>query len=304
MKNKKIRKINREYGHIFAEIRKEKGYSQHEIEDSNVSAASISRFERGETMIGTDSFMEILENIGVSAAEFEYISYQLSNSLDLFPSYWALTKAANSNNLPLMEILLDKIERRIQLQPNIKRFRLDKILAETVIFHLDATRKVPSEEVKFLTHFLKNTKYWGHYEVTLISWTTEILEKETLNLLLNQMFTKNKSKLYSFNDNKLFIDTSLNILDTFLTRKDLVSAKDALFELENYDIHPQLLFEKMELKYDKARFNFLSDFEAEFALKEMWYYYDVLKYTENYELANIVRNEIGCLIKDKDKNRA
>jgi Rgg/GadR/MutR family transcriptional activator len=296
MKKKRVSNINKEYGKVFAQIRKGKGYSQHETEDSQVSAASISRFERGETMLATDSFFRTLGNIGVTVAEFEKIFY--SSSSDLYPpqNLWLIAKAGEEHNLSMMESFLTQVKRKVKLKPHSKRYMLDKVLVETVIFNMDSSRKVPARDVKFLTDFLNNTKQWGRYETLIFSWTTSIFDIKTLEKLFMQMLDDSSQNLLPFDDAKLVIDTGLNVLDTLLTKGELIAAKNAIVQLEHREIHLHLLFEKLELRYNKARYNYLSGIDVDLAVKEMWYYYDVLKYAECFELANIVTKEIESLL--------
>ncbi|GAB2026236.1 Rgg/GadR/MutR family transcriptional regulator [Lactovum odontotermitis] len=294
MAKKKTIKTSGEYGRVFAEIRKSKGYSQHEVEDSTVTAATISRFERGDTMIGTDSFLKILGNIGVTSSEFEAVFQKLSNRHDPLPlqNVWALVKATELQSVSMIESLLTEIKKEIKNNPNLKKYQLDRILVQTTLSRLDDSNKVSPKNLKFLTDFLLKTKRWGRYETFLLGWTTILFDTETLEQLFKHMLESNDYTNLYYRDKKFIIDTALNILDNFLVKNELMAAKNVILQLENYEINTQLLFERMELKYDKARFNFLSGIKPKLAIKEMWYYYDVLKYAESFELANVVRDEI------------
>ncbi|GAB2024710.1 Rgg/GadR/MutR family transcriptional regulator [Lactovum odontotermitis] len=305
MDNDKKTKIDKEYGRVFHEIRKSKGYTQHEIEDSTVSAASISRFEHGLTMLGTDSFLKILRNIGVTSSEYESIFQKLSTQHDPMPLQNAqiLAKALETRNISLLESLLTKVRQEIKNRPYQKKYQFDRILVEIVLTKLDSSRVISRKDIRFLTDFLLKVKHWGRYETFLLSWAVEIFNTETLEQLFMQMIIKSNYNTLSNIDKKSVLDTALNVLDSFLVRKELPAAKEVIFQLENLEITAQLLYEKMELKYDKARFNFLSDLLPDLAKDEMWYYYDVLKYAGAFELANIVREEIQDLTEENEEKK-
>lgn len=301
MNTEKITKIDKEYGRVFHEIRKSKGYTQHEIEDTTVSVAAISRFEHGLTMLGTDSFFKILRNIGVTASEYENIFQKLSSRHDPMPlqNTLILTKAMETQNLPMLESLLKNIRQEIKNKPYQKKYQFDKVLVEILLTKLDSSRVISRKDIRFLTNFLLKVKHWGRYEILLLSWAVEIINTETLELLFMQMIEKSNYNNLSNVDKKACLDTSLNVLDSFLVRNELSAAKKVILQLDNLEITAHLLFEKMELKYDKARFNFLSGADTESSIKEMWYYYSVLKYAGAFELANVVREEILDLTDEK-----
>ncbi|KST90253.1 helix-turn-helix domain-containing protein [Lactococcus lactis] len=72
--DKKTKKYSEEelaIGIIFKEFRISKGFSQLEAAGNEISVTHLSNFENGKTVISTNHFLNILQNINVNMFEFQ-----------------------------------------------------------------------------------------------------------------------------------------------------------------------------------------------------------------------------------------
>src|SRR5690606_30631527 len=66
------------YGEAIRGIRKSRGMTQKYVGKGILSQAAFSKYERGLTDIHSSAFIQILERLGMSLEEFEYVYYAYS----------------------------------------------------------------------------------------------------------------------------------------------------------------------------------------------------------------------------------
>ncbi|MFC3210666.1 helix-turn-helix domain-containing protein [Planomicrobium okeanokoites] len=116
--------IMQKYGEAIRGIRKSRGMTQKYIGKGILSQAAFSKYERGLTDIHSSAFIQILERLGMSLEEFEYVYYGYSypTTKKIFYKFFNFpySRVEDLNEL-IIEIDACLLEQPIEDLVNIKR---------------------------------------------------------------------------------------------------------------------------------------------------------------------------------------
>ncbi|MDT2906812.1 Rgg/GadR/MutR family transcriptional regulator [Lactococcus lactis] len=171
--NKKM--VYQRYGKTFKNIRLQKMLSLSFCEKVGISKSTIYRFESGQAMIGFDSLLIALYEMGVTLAEYEMFLN------DFIESYQEEIISA----ILRADYFGDVSEKKQIYRQCIES--KDNILALTV----KATySKLETYEVDSLLSFMSEIKLWGYYELSVFYMILEILSECDIIRFLDNLFLK------------------------------------------------------------------------------------------------------------------
>lgn len=183
------------YGHIFKKLRVNKGYSIKEIADSEISSATISKFEHGMVMISTDKFFSILSKINTSPTEF--ISY-LSEYLVDFYSFSDINEYfLDFQGYKLSPIKLKKIigllERQMNKYPERIYIKLSLIALKSATSYKITNNQssVSARELQMVRQYLLGRKTWNEFELWIYCSTIQLFDLQTIKLLSERLISPN-----------------------------------------------------------------------------------------------------------------
>lgn len=99
------------FGKLFHDFRKAKGYTLKEAADDAISVSQLSNFENGKNGLSIYSCLKILENINVTLNEFHYAYQLLETSKDLRS---AKTSAYLTKNIIQLKSIIKEYGERIK----------------------------------------------------------------------------------------------------------------------------------------------------------------------------------------------
>ncbi|MGF7486160.1 helix-turn-helix domain-containing protein [Lactococcus lactis] len=169
--NKKM--VYQRYGKTFKNIRLQKMFPLSFCERVGISKSTIYRFESGQAMIGFDSLLIALDEMGVSLAEYEMF---LNNFMESYQEeiISAIIRA---------DYFGDASEKK-QIYRQCLEAK-DNILALTV----KATySKLETYEIDSLISFLSEIKLWGYYELSVFYIILDILSESDIIRFLDSLF--------------------------------------------------------------------------------------------------------------------
>ena len=147
------------HGEFIKKIRKEKHFTQKELAEGILSKNFLSKFERGESKITSEIFMNLLERLNVSLDEFEQLvtskhsQKEFLQKLDTFKS---------QKDVYLLENL--KVEEKQLFQVDRNRRHLhNQILVEAHIQYLQG-KNLDVKQKRVIQSYLFEVEEWGNYE--------------------------------------------------------------------------------------------------------------------------------------------
>lgn len=178
--------IYKKYGKTFRILRTQKNLSLSNFSSIALSKSTISKFERGETMMGFDKVLSSLQIIGVSLEEFEFL--------------------LNGSTLDDSKFLMQEIEKAIIEQSIEKLQKLNKIAKNVGLDFIALTAKsgyssLNEEEVEKVTDYFFSIELWLVSDLWILSFMIEQLDVHDSLHILDQLIADKenltRSALYS-----------------------------------------------------------------------------------------------------------
>lgn len=217
------------YGKVFRQLRRERHITQASLCDGELTQSSLSKFERGTTMLGVDTFFSLLEKINVSPDEFLFIAngYQMDQQTRIRE---ALTTANNIGDFDTIRSLgaqLANLSHPTQADQHLQA------LASACLQLQEATTPeaglaAATKTLNSVRAHLIRVETWGVYELRLYTNTLYLYTPD----VLVELSTIAAKRWQSFADYPAFggdlIYMFINTAQCFIDYGDIAHAHIAL----------------------------------------------------------------------------
>lgn len=162
--------VYKKFGYVFRQIREQKHISLSDFSSIGISKATLSRFERAETMMNFEKVVQALQLMGIGLEEYEY----------LLNDY-----APNES-----EYLLKEIETAFLKQDKKELNNLHKITLEAGYPYISLAAKssyteLSPENIDTITDYLYDIKVWGQIELYVFYFTMNKLNIRDILYILD-----------------------------------------------------------------------------------------------------------------------
>lgn len=285
-------KFDKTFGEIFKDLRSSKKFSRTEAADGVMSDTGLSHFESGYSMAGFGKVHQMLKNINVTLLEFDdtYNRTKLKQDVLLYDT--AVSLAYLNKDVGKLKFLLTQIENEIKHFKHVKKYKIDKWRIEAILKQLDPTYVFPRNDIPLIKNYLMSLGEWGLYDVHLFSYSVNIFTSDDdLEELTKQMIEHTLETISLHNVEHAFIQALLNVIDSFIARKNSQLAKKSIERLKSRKIHDYYMAEKLTLKYSEASLQYQQGKNS--ALETMKKCQEVALFCDCHTLANMISQEIA-----------
>ncbi|GAX46870.1 Rgg/GadR/MutR family transcriptional regulator [Pseudolactococcus reticulitermitis] len=289
-------KIDPTLGTVLKLLRKSKGLTIKEAAGNSFSCPHLSNFENGKTEFSARFLLEELKNINVSITEFQafYDNYIHSKEYNLI-SNSEITDAYMSHNLAKLHVILKELDSKHNNNRNIKKYHLEVVRIKSLISIIDPIFKVPLDDIKMLKDYLIKLNEWGKYDIELLGQCCLIFDLGTISILTQNMLNPGQTTIKIEGNKHALIQTSINIINLFISKKQFNLARNLINHLETNDIHEYYMYEKLTLIYNTASYNYHKG--DKYALETMKKCQQIFEFCQCFKTANLVAEEISSLLK-------
>ena len=174
--------VYKKFGYVFRQIREQKHISLSDFSSIGISKATLSRFERAETMMNFEKVVQALQLMGIGLEEYEY----------LLNDY-----APNES-----EYLLKEIETAFLKQDKKELNNLHKIALEAGYPYISLAAKssyteLSPENIDTITDYLYDIKVWGQIELYVFYFTMNKLNIRDILYILDLFLLEKKHKIFN-----------------------------------------------------------------------------------------------------------
>ena len=281
-------------GQVFKNLRTNRHISLKQISNERVSAAQISRFERGESDISLERFLIALSNMHIEVSEFmdAVNNYQRTEQIRFMS---ALIPLEYERNVAGFQKMQEEEARKFSEHPDIYRHHLNVILLQSFICKCDAEVAFPKEYINEVTDYLFTTEEWNMYELILIGNIYLFIDIPLLHRM-GQEILKRKDYYWEIGSHKSLVTiTLLNIWETCLHR-------DALETAAFYKEKIKLLLDNETDLYKRTIYLFLSGLQQykqggrEAGIEEMNKAIQIFEWTGSENLANNYKKDFARFV--------
>lgn len=207
-------------GQVFKKLRTNRRISLKQISNEVVSAAQISRFERGESDLSISKFLIALDNMNIEVSEFiDAVNNNQRTEQISFMS--ALISLEYKRDIDGFIKMRDEEERKFKAHPDVYRYHLNTILLQSFICKCDLSIRFPQEYIDQVTEYLFMTEDWNMYELILIGNLYLFIDIPLLHTM-GQEILKRKDYYDEIGSHRNLVTiTLLNIWESCLHRNNL-----------------------------------------------------------------------------------
>lgn len=243
-------------GKVYQDLRKAKSFSQEEAAGNEISVPQLSNFENGRTIVGTHHFIVLLNNINVNMLEFQNIYNKHLQSKDILLFSTEVADAVMEQDITRLKLLSKQIDKQLRAKPNNKKLKLDKIRINSVLYFIDPSYSITTNENTFLVNYLLSISEWGLYDIRLLGQCAQFINMSTLEELTKRMIDPLQENSELIYIKRAITQNVLNIINVFVDKKKYDAARQLIEYLENSNIHEYFVLEKLTLIYNKANYSY------------------------------------------------
>ncbi|HFI0150266.1 TPA: Rgg/GadR/MutR family transcriptional regulator [Streptococcus suis] len=233
-------------GEFYRELRGSRLVKQKDVVRGDFTAAQLSRFESGKTMLAADKLITAVEGINMTMEEFtyKYHGYKEAPHIELANLISDLYYQQDRDGL---QILLESD--LLKAEGNLYS-RLNGIVIKVALAAIDGQSDFDEEDRKFLADYLFAIEEWTSFEMRLFLNTQTLLND---GVLLNFIYELQKK---SDNYRNLF-------RHKYLYKKVLINTISELFDRKMYHFIDPFLAELTEVcePYDALELLFLNFYQ-------------------------------------------
>lgn len=233
------------FGAFLKEIRISKNLRLKDLTCSNISEATISRFENGLTKLSVDHFYMLLQRLGITFTEFEELLHCYYSKHECL--FQELKDAVTASDKLLLQQLLIKIESRQKYEKNVCNDYI-KIIVEQHMNRL-ANLSYNEEKCRKLITYLLTVDNWMEQELKLFYHSVFFMKPKTIQLLYRVVIKKTRHFLKTDYGMHKMIPIYLFNLELLLQNHLWTNARFFIDDLENLLTRPGYYFEKNYLLF-------------------------------------------------------
>lgn len=236
-----------DYGDIFKQIRQNKGLTQADLTDGNLSPTTLSKLENGKLTPSIETFEYLLNQLGMTYDEFQFLSYpHVPNERKRIIDRFSML-ISNCEESQLHELETDC---KLYLSSNNDRtiLMILSILESTDLLRLDQRNKVeclPKIVVNPVWSYLEKMNQWYLEDLRFLNCILYYLPVDTIIGLLPKMLASLK-RYDKFRD---IFSLRLAMITNVVT---------ILLQSREYDICLPLLLETEQWAKQAKRYDFLA----------------------------------------------
>lgn len=229
------------FGEIFRKLREDRNFSMKQIVGKEFTVATLSSFETGKSDITITKFYYILERLGMTLEEFEYITkghefndfYQLLNKLAMF--------YVESNDRSLKKLL---IETESKIKGDHPQDAMNYLLVKSILSQFDDGYNLTEKETFEIADYLFSFENWAYYQLILYSNTMKSLHLETIDYLSKELLKRASFYKSIPRNKKLIVEILINTTLVFAERKELYLANFFKNTVEDLLSDETMIYEK------------------------------------------------------------
>ncbi|MCK4030540.1 Rgg/GadR/MutR family transcriptional regulator [Streptococcus iners] len=216
-------------GEFYRELRRSRLVKQKDVVGGDFTAAQLSRFESGKSMLAADKLIVAVEGINMTMEEFtyKYHGYKEAPHIELANLISDLYYRQDRDGL---EALLESD--LLNAEGNLYA-RLNGIVIKVALAALDGQSDFDDEDREFLSDYLFAIEEWTSFELYLFLNAQMLLNDELIIVLILEL--KNKSHHYrNLRKNKQYLkEILINSITEMIERGRYVYAEQLLCDLES-----------------------------------------------------------------------
>lgn len=151
-------------GSIFRDLRKERTLTLKDIATGEISYSQLSKFERGESGITINNLMILVQNLGISLAEFIAMVEEFDSPYKFYLE--EIDSAYKTNDIKKLRQIV-RLQESSFVETGLIFFKYNAIMTKILMNDL-VSIEIEDEEKTLISEYIINCSIWTTYEIILL----------------------------------------------------------------------------------------------------------------------------------------
>lgn len=243
------------WGKTISYIRKNKNIPIKQVIGEKITRSSYSRFASGQTNTSIDNFFFFMNNLHINFEEFIYIQnkYEIDKYQKLLKKAQVATHQKNIKEL-------EKIKKRFDNYAKATEYTEPLHLKCIITLTINQLKREPYDEnaKQIITDYLEQCETWMHYELVLFNNAMFIFDLRLIKVMKRKVIhnLEKYQNLRSYGSESFRV--LINILMLFLEHSEFNEARLLVDEIDEFQLHGDMFFEKVLRMYFTGLVDFIS----------------------------------------------
>ncbi|NDO56771.1 hypothetical protein FMM70_01885 [Lactobacillus reuteri] len=245
----------KDWGKTISYIRKNKNIPIKQVIGEKITRSAYSRFSSGQTNTSIDNFFFFMNNLHINFEEFIYIQnkYELDKYQKLLKKAQVATHQKNIKEL-------EKIKKRFDNYTKATEYTEALHLKCIITLTINQLKREPYDEnaKQIITDYLEQCESWMHYELVLFNNAMFIFDLRLIKIMKRKVIhnLEKYQNLRSYGSESFRV--LINILMLFLEHSEFNEARLLVDEIDEFQLHGDMFFEKVLRMYFTGLVDFIS----------------------------------------------
>lgn len=174
----------KDLGALFRVLRKERGFTLKTLSKEIISFSYLSKFEKGETQISLNNFIQLAQRMNLTVDEVLYFNQtKMNNYMDFFQR---ISFAHAQQDLVELKRCLE-IENNLYQKNKVKFHKYNAVMISAVIKDIESDFFIPKDDIHQLVDYILACSSWTTYEISLFGNSLSLFSEELLTILLKEI---------------------------------------------------------------------------------------------------------------------
>lgn len=280
----------KKYGETFHKLRKQKQVPLVYFEEIGISKTALSKFERGETMLGFDRLSFALQAIDITLEEFEHHLNNFSLSIIESISDDIFDLSIRADDQSLLELSKELEE---------SNYKIFSLLSQLARRQTDCSVEELANKLDEVRDFLYAVNIWGYYELCVLFHSVFYLEIDEI-VFFNDLCLNKQRKLFNIPHYRTkLLDLIYRSINLLVQKGEEEWSSYLLEKIAKYQVPHTMAnqnFKNLTLGYWEYRFG-----NHQIGLKQMQEAIGVIEDIETDAMANYIVNAYNFLVRENGK---
>lgn len=216
-------------GEFYRELRRSRLVKQKDVVGGDFTAAQLSRFESGKSMLAADKLITAVEGINMTMEEFtyKYHGYKEAPHIELANLISDLFYKQDRDGL--QSLLTSPL---LSAQGDLYA-RLNGIVIKVALATLDGKDEFDEEDRQFLSDYLFAIEEWTSFELYLFLNAQMLLNDKTIMLMISELNQQSHHYRNLRKNKQYFKEILINSITEMIERRRYIYAQQLLSDLES-----------------------------------------------------------------------
>lgn len=173
-----------ELGALLRTLRKERGFTLKTLSEGIISFSYLSKFEKGETQISLNNFIQLTQRLNLTVDEVLY--FNETKTQNYTECFQKISLAYAKQDVAELKRYLD-IEKDQYQKSKVKFHQYNATMIGAIIKDIEPSFFISENDIDQLVDYIIGCSFWTTYEISLFGNSLSLFSEKLLTILLKEI---------------------------------------------------------------------------------------------------------------------